>query len=77
MVLVENGEELFVKEINISGSADFNETFYFETSLKQFRIECLIYASESLNDLYDNIKDTMKDLDRVGPGEAIITIENQ
>ena len=82
MYLVENGnedypEELFLKEINISGSADFNETFYFETSLKQFRIECLIYASGSLNDSLDNIKDAIIDLDTVGPGEAIITIENQ
>lgn len=82
MYLVENGnedypEELFLKEINISGSADFNETFYFETSLKQFRIDCLIYASGSLNDSLDNIKDAIIDLDTVGPGEAIITIENQ
>lgn len=82
MYLVESGnedypKELFVKDINISGSADFNETFYFETSLKQFRIECLIYESGSLNDYYEDIKDAMIGLDMIGPGEAIITIENQ
>lgn len=82
MYLVETGnkdypEELFVKEINISGSADFNETFYFETSLKQFYIECLIYNSGSFNDSYDKIKDAIIGLDVSGPGEAIITIENQ
>lgn len=81
MFLVEESEdyleELFNKEIDISGSADFNETFYFETSLKQFRIECMISASGRLNAPLDNIKDAIIGLDRVGPGEAIITIENQ
>lgn len=43
----------------------------------KIRIECLIYASGSLNDSLDNIKDAIIDLDTVGPGEAIITIENQ
>lgn len=34
-------------------------------------------ASGSLNDSLDNIKDAIIGLDTVGPGEAIITIENQ
>lgn len=59
------------------GTAEFRKR-YIDPAIKSgkitydYKLRC-----GSLNDSLDNIKDAIIDLDTVGPGEAIITIENQ